>query len=417
MKHLDQDSPDYDHTCFVHDELNRIAERCQEHLAISSAQLNKLKLRVNGKPECFEKQQLLWHGLLKKLPPRKYTDISQYYIILFSDCILICGESGNKLEIKRQLSIKNIRVEIIERERLSSASSNSTNFQQLSPITYYPFRIDAIEKSYEFIVDKESDREKWMNKIRQASEDFQRRNTTIEIRQSFRRSDEQQLGTHAPIWVNDADVTRCQICHNSFGSKLIPSRRYHCQSCGRCTCSSCSTKKLILKYCNNNGEVRVCDLCYRNFTGIDRNRFSCQKITRDENKTILFGDFRLLPSKSTNWIELQEDYQLHIYGGKLDQVEDFSINLSELIKIVFMQDTLKFILNGKDKTYQLSMEMNHQIMYPKNDYIDKNIQNTNNKLLFYANLWNDTMQLARLKITPVWYTRKRDSADSGISNM
>ncbi|CAF1168020.1 unnamed protein product [Rotaria sordida] len=417
MKQLDKDSSDYDHTCFVHDELTCIAERCEEHLAISPTQLNKLKLRVDNKLECFEKQQLLWHGSLKKQSPRKHTDIVQYYIILFSECILVCGESGNKLEIKRQLSLKNIRIEIIERERLASASTNSTNIQQLSPISYYPFRVNAIEKSYEFLTDKESDREKWVNKIRQASEDFKRRNSIIEIRQSFHRSYGQQLGTRAPLWVNDIDVTRCQICHNRFGSKLIPSRRHHCRSCGRCICGSCSTKKLILKYCNKQGEVRVCDLCYRNFTGIDRNPSTCQKITRDENKTILFGNFRLFPLKPIIWIELQEDYQLHIYGGKLDQVEDFSINLSELINILFIQETQTFILNGKDKTYRLSMEINHQIIYPKNDYIDKNIQNTNNKLLFYANLWHGTMQLARLKTTPVWYTRKRDSADSGISNV
>ncbi|CAF1594046.1 unnamed protein product [Rotaria sp. Silwood1] len=417
MQHLDEDSADYDHTCFVHDELSYIADRCQEYLAVSPAQLNKLKLRVDSKPECFDKQQLIWHGRLKRQLPRKPTDIVQYYVILFSNCILICGESGNKLEIKRQLSIKNIKVEIIERERLASASSNSTNVQQLSFLIYYPFHVNAIEKSYEFLPDKESDREKWVNKIRQASEDFQRRNATIEIRQSFHRTDEQQLGTRAPsAWVNYFDVTRCQICYDRFSSKLISSR-HHCRSCGRCICSSCSTKKLILKYCNTKGEVRVCDQCYKHFTGIDRNRLSSQKITRDENKTILFGDFRFFPLKSIIWIELQEDYQLHIYGGKLDQVEDFSIDLSELNNIIFVQETQTFILNGKDKTYRLSMEINHQTIYPKNDYIDTNIQNTKNKVLFYANLWHDTMQLARLKITPVWYTRKRDSADSGISNI
>ncbi|CAF3759672.1 unnamed protein product [Rotaria sp. Silwood1] len=180
MQHLDEDSADYDHTCFVHDELSYIADRCQEYLAVSPAQLNKLKLRVDSKPECFDKQQLIWHGRLKRQLPRKPTDIVQYYVILFSNCILICGESGNKLEIKRQLSIKNIKVEIIERERLASASSNSTNVQQLSFLIYYPFHVNAIEKSYEFLPDKESDREKWVNKIRQASEDFQRRNATIE---------------------------------------------------------------------------------------------------------------------------------------------------------------------------------------------------------------------------------------------
>ncbi|CAF1356720.1 unnamed protein product [Rotaria magnacalcarata] len=415
MKYLDKDSSEYERTCFVHDELTSIAERCEEHLAISSAQLNKLKQRVDSKLDCFEKQQLIWYGSLKKQSPRKHTDISPVYIILFSECILVCGESGNKLEVKRQLSIGKVSVEIIERERMASTSSNVTNAQQSISTTYYPFRVSATEKVYEFIAEKESDREKWVNKIRQASEEFKRRNSTIAIRQSHHRFDETQLGARAPVWVNDTDVTRCQLCHHLFSSKLI-SRRHHCRSCGRCICNSCSTKKLLLKYCSKQGEKRICDLCYDSFTGIKRHPKLCLKITRDPNKMILFGDFRYFQSKSMIWIELQEDFQLHAFNAKLDQVEDFSINLLEINEILFIKETQTFILDGKDKTYKLSLEINHQITYPKNDYIDKNLQNANNKLFFFANLWYDTMQSARLRTTPLWYIRKRDSADSGISN-
>ena len=236
------------------------------------------------------------------------------------------------------------------------------------------------------------------------------------MRASSVHSQEQQLGTRAPVWVNDIDVTRCQICHNRFGSALIHSRRHHCRSCGRCICSSCSTRKLLLKYCSREGEVRVCDLCFTTFTGINRNSMRISKSIRDPNKTILFGDFRCSSSKSIVWIDLQQDYQLHIYNGKLDQVEDYSINLSELIDTLLTEVTQTFALKSKDRTYRFSIEFNHQITYQKNDDIDKKLKTTVNKLLFYTNLWYDAIKAARIKTTPSWYVRKRDSADSGISN-
>jgi len=184
MKHLHENSPEYEQTCFIHDELNRIASRCEDHLAVSSSQLKKLKSRFDNKPECFENQQLIWHGLLKKQSLRRRDSFRQSYIILFSDFILVCKESGTKLEMKRKLLIENITVDIIEGRRLVPTTLPSTNGQQFSVMTY-PFRVNAIEKSYEFLVDKEQDREKWMNKIRQANEDFTRRRSDVEGRKYF----------------------------------------------------------------------------------------------------------------------------------------------------------------------------------------------------------------------------------------
>jgi hypothetical protein len=37
--------------------------------------------------------------------------------------------------------------------------------------------------------------------------------------------------------------------------------------------------------------------------------------------------------------------------------------------------------------------------------------------MFYTNLWFEAMQLARSTTLPDWYIRKRDSADSGVSNI
>ena len=194
------------------------------------------------------------------------------------------------------------------------------------------------------------------------------------------------------------------------------SRRHHCRSCGRCICGSCSTRKLTLLYCAKAGEQRICDSCYTHFTGLKKCVPSSQNVTRDPNKTILFGDFYCTSSKSTQWIDLTEDFQLYIYQAKLDQLAEFSIYLPDIRKISFIKETQTLTLLGKDKTYKLSLELNHQLSYQKNDYIDETIKNTSNKTLYYANLWHDTMQMAHKKILPSWYIRKRDSADSGISD-
>jgi hypothetical protein len=223
------------------------------------------------------------------------------------------------------------------------------------------------------------------------------------------------LGLRAPVWVHDMDVSRCQICHNRFRRKIILSRRHHCRSCGRCICGSCSTKKLILKYCQKEGEQRVCDACYTNFTTFKKSLIPPIRLTRDPNRTILFGDFYCTPQNSIKWIDLTDDYQLYFYVAKLDQVAEFCIYLPELRKISFSKATQTFVLSGKDKC-KLSLEFNHQLSYQKNDYIDEKIKNTNNKLLSYADLWNDALEKACSNALPSWYTIKRHSADSGISD-
>ncbi len=246
---------------------------------------------------------------------------------------------------------------------------------------------------------------------------------SIVVRQSGRHADEQQqqLGIRAPAWVNDIDVTRCQNCNNRFQNSktIIFSRRHHCRSCGRCICGSCSTKKLMLGYCKNEGEVRVCDTCYTHFTGtfLSKNTSIWPKPTREIDQTIIFGDFRTVNSGGIIWIALQEDYQLHVYGAKLDQAEDYSIRLPDLLDLQFENETRTFTLRETTKTHIFTIETNHQIFYQKSDSINEKMKNSDNKLTFYTNLWHEAMNLARSTTLPVWYIRKRDSSDSGVSNV
>lgn len=69
------------------------------------------------------------------------------------------------------------------------------------------------------------------------------------------------------------------------------------------------------------------------------------------------------------------------------------------------------------KNHTLTIDINHQLTYPKCDFLDEKLKSSDNKLTFYVNLWYETMQLARSTTFPDWYLRKRDSADSGVSNI
>ncbi|CAF4978864.1 unnamed protein product [Rotaria magnacalcarata] len=242
----------------------------------------------------------------------------------------------------------------------------------------------------------------------------------MKMRQSIQQQlEESQPGTRAPIWVNDVDVSRCQNCNNRFRTTIILSRRHHCRCCGRCVCGSCSTKKLTLEYCKTEADVRVCDTCYTRFTGhvLTKNSSIWPKATRDVDRTILFGDFRSVSSGTIVWIALQEDFQLHVFGAKLDEAEDYCIILSDLRDLQFEADTRKFELKEITKNHSFAIDSNHQITYPKSDFIDEQLKTVDSQLTFYANLWYETMQLARSTTLPDWYIRKRDSTDSGVSNV
>lgn len=171
MKHLGDESAECRKTRQIHDELDRIAQRCEEALVTSLTQLNELSNRLDDPSKCIkEHRQLIWHGKIKKQSPRRKMDIVPRYLIVFSDIVLVCSEeSDRKLDIRRELSIDDLTVEITEHER-------NSNEQMGAGIILYPFRVNAVEKSYEFLVEREVDRDRWIRKLKQVAEDFQRRN-------------------------------------------------------------------------------------------------------------------------------------------------------------------------------------------------------------------------------------------------
>ncbi|CAF0862570.1 unnamed protein product [Didymodactylos carnosus] len=425
MKYLDKKPKEYELTKSIHDELDRIACDCQEALTVSSVVLNDLNDRLDNKFECYKDQRkLLWCGPLKKQSPRTNREVAQRYIILFSDCMLVCNEiSQKKLEIKKELSIKNMTID--ENHSTNNNNNNNNNMPLTmvnttsSLLTDLPqqqhqqcrFRVNAIEKSYEFIADDEKDKQIWIKKIEQAIDEYSKRITHIVPRESrssiTASSNSNLLGFRAPTWVNDVDVSRCQLCNTKFPSfnivRINVSNKHHCRACGKAVCNSCSSKKLTLEYNKTLGESRVCDVCYTelatptkhaSFTASSA-RTQSQGVTRDPDRTILFSDFRY-ESKSI-WMALQEDFILHIYGARLDKAEDFAIKLDTICDCLCDRETYTITIRETitSKPHVFVLDTTHQMTY--------------------FDAWCEAIEAARASTCPSWYTKKRDSSDSGVS--
>ena len=65
-------------------------------------------------------------------------------------------------------------------------------------------------------------------------------------------------------WTPDRMVSSCQHCKLPF-NKADPkmARKHHCRHCGRCVCSVCSPRRIVIPKFASAQEERVCLLCER----------------------------------------------------------------------------------------------------------------------------------------------------------
>lgn len=179
MKRLDESSPECEHINAIRTELKHIASRCEDELVVSPSQIRKLKARFDGKDDYFKTQRLIWHGALKWRSPRRRVGIGQYYLLLFSKCLLICEESGEKLVLNKFLSIGNATIDTLPPERPAANAWNALDKEYCTAVIF-PFRVNALEDSCEFLIEKESERQRWISKIKQAADDSKRRTVDVE---------------------------------------------------------------------------------------------------------------------------------------------------------------------------------------------------------------------------------------------
>lgn len=131
---------------------------------------------------------------------------------------------------------------------------------------------------------------------------------------------------------------------------------------------------------------------------------------------ILFGDFHLGLSRNKVWIALDEDLHLHVYGARLDAVEEYSMDLTKIKKINVEEKTRLFTLQGRKGSHQFSIPHNHRIDSSNNEVLNQKLRANADVLKTIVDLWFSSMSLAmERKLPDWWHEGKRVSLDSGFS--
>ncbi|CAF0817462.1 unnamed protein product [Didymodactylos carnosus] len=95
-------------------------------------------------------------------------------------------------------------------------------------------------------------------------------------------------------WTPNRDIAECSQCKLLFG---LEHSKHHCRACGLVFCESCTSKRRIISWINNETPLRVCDKCYLSPTPPTiRNTVNHEKISTSHNHV---KDTRVSPSSSS----------------------------------------------------------------------------------------------------------------------
>ena len=164
--------------------------------------------------------------------------------------------------------------------------------------------------------------------------------------------------------------------------------------------------------------MKVCDRCYVVLTGKEASRSNRQIIpsTKNPHQVILFGDFQLGMTRNRVWITLEEDFHLHIYGARLDDVEDSSINLTKVKKLALDEKCRLFTLHSRKGNHQFSIPNNHRLESSNSGALDKKLRENADALKTATDLWYTSISAAvESRLPDWWHEGKRVSSDSGYS--
>jgi len=248
LKHLDQDSEDFDDTTLA----LKIVSDAAEHANNTVKQGDKFQamLRLQSRLGDWEfirpGRDLLKEGELQKINRKGVT--SRYFALL-SDCLLYCSYQGSwagdntGLKVGYTIPLNQVQVQVPTAEDYQNEFSITSNVRSCT------LRARSVQE-----------RNDWLDALNSAIEDYRSRKATfVSLDQiSSPLHVRYKLGDSAPVWTPDTRVTMCQSCSSEFS---LVNRRHHCRACGKVVCAPCSSNKAPLKYRQFEAS-RVCDSCF-----------------------------------------------------------------------------------------------------------------------------------------------------------
>ncbi|KAM3588004.1 uncharacterized protein V6R79_018774 [Siganus canaliculatus] len=249
LKKLPEGDPDYE---FANKSLQTISMAAtHSNSAIQKAESLKRLLEIYemvGEEEVVNPaNEFLREGRLLKLAARN-TSAMERHLFLFNNFLLCCTPKfslvGQRYTVRCRIGVDGMEVQ------------QTTNEDHP-----FSFQVSGKEKTLELQASSEQDRDEWLKVIREAIEEFQKKNETFKLASKEQNVEDptEELGKRAPRWIRDNEVTVCMKCQEPFNA--LTRRRHHCRACGCVVCWKCSDNKVALEY-DGNKLNKVCKACY-----------------------------------------------------------------------------------------------------------------------------------------------------------
>uniref|UniRef100_UPI00358E6076 FYVE, RhoGEF and PH domain-containing protein 1-like isoform X2 n=1 Tax=Myxine glutinosa TaxID=7769 RepID=UPI00358E6076 len=248
LKHLPAGAPDHTDACKAMEIISKAADH--SNVAIKKMEKERKLLDVyemiGGEEDIVHpSNELLKEGPILKLSARNGTRMERH-LFLFRNMLLYCVPKlrlkGQKFTVRTRLDVDGMRV---------------TDLNNDGRVT--TFQVSGTQRVLELCGRTAKEKEEWVEAIQEAIQSHAEKRKTF---QEFRKDEELpvwQLGQRAPVWVRDANVTMCRVCHEFFHP--LTRRRHHCRACGHVVCWKCSENKLELEY--DPGRLsRICLDCF-----------------------------------------------------------------------------------------------------------------------------------------------------------
>lgn len=189
-------------------------------------------------------RRLIKAGKLIKMSTKRREEVMLH---LFNDLLLYSGVliTGG-YRVRRVVYLHSKAVGVKRRV----PSSYGSLFESRSLREDCGFVITSLEKTFILFASTPDEQTVWVDSIENAIRDAQK---------NASYSTGEGPADAAALWVPDAVVGSCTICHSAF---KVYFRRHHCRRCGAVVCGNCSDKKSILFVADCAREERVCDPCF-----------------------------------------------------------------------------------------------------------------------------------------------------------